>query len=230
MAERTAGIETAGKTSTIGTKITASGASADAGSTPQRAPPKEAGGAKAAKTAKVTRTNTVTRTARPAKATRTAAATRTANAAKAVSGTRLTIAARRARFLKILAATANVSRAARDAGVSSSSLYRHRAINALFAKAWDAAIGEALDALEEVLIERARDGVEKPVFFGGKVTGTVRVYSDQLGMFLLRARRPQIYDRAANGGQPVSEMSDKEAKAEFQRRLERVIALRDVVA
>lgn len=133
-----------------------------------------------------------------------------------------TLADQRETFLKVLAQTANVSRAAREAGITTSTVYRARARNATFAREWDAAIGEALDALEETLIERARDGVEKPVFYGGEQKGTVRVYSDQLAMFMLRAKRPEVYDRVIAAAQPAAALTEPEAKAEFERRLIRV--------
>lgn len=134
------------------------------------------------------------------------------------------IVERRAHFLEILRRTANVSRAAREAGIASSTLYGQRARSPGFARAWDAAMAEALDTLEEVLIARARDGVEKPVFYGGEVKGTVRVYSDQLAMFLLRARRPEIYDRVTPlpGAAPSADVSEAEARDEFARRLKKI--------
>ncbi len=46
-------------------------------------------------------------------------------------------------------------------------------------------------------MRRAVEGVIKPVFHQGKRVGTLRVYSDSLLMFLLRARRPEKFaDRA----------------------------------
>lgn len=130
----------------------------------------------------------------------------------------------RSRFIEVLRQTANVSRAAREAGIPSSTLYRQRARFAAFARQWDEAMNEALDMLEEVLIERARDGVEKPVYYGGEQRGTVRVYSDTLGMFMLRAKRPEIYNRGTVSPQapePIEEMTEAEAKAEFERLLAR---------
>lgn len=133
-----------------------------------------------------------------------------------------TAAERRATFLAVLARTANVSRAARAAGIASSTLYGMRSRSAAFAREWDAAIAEALDTLEETLIQRALHGVEKPVFYGGEQRGSVRVYSDQLAMFLLRARRPEVYDRVVKAAQTPDEMSEEEARAEYERRLRRI--------
>src|SRR3546814_11213736 len=68
-------------------------------------------------------------------------------------------------------------------------------------------MNQALDDLEAVLLERAAHGVEKPVFYGGKQCGKVRQYSDTLAMFILRAKRPNTYGRAATGDpqSPVEE-------------------------
>lgn len=132
-----------------------------------------------------------------------------------------TVAARRACFLDALRQTANVSSAARIAGLASSTVYRHRANNANFAAAWDAAIAEAMDELEDVLIQRAKHGVEKPIYFRGEQVGTVRSYSDALGMFLLKARRPEIYSRM-QAPASLADMTQDEARAEVERRLDRL--------
>jgi hypothetical protein len=56
------------------------------------------------------------------------------------------MAARKAKFLKALAA-----------GITTSTLYEHRRRLPAFTAQWDAATAEALDDLEETLIERASD-------------------------------------------------------------------------
>ncbi|QIG81577.1 hypothetical protein [Stakelama tenebrarum] len=130
------------------------------------------------------------------------------------------IAVRKACFLEILRQTANVARAAREAGLSSSTVYSHRARFPGFARDWDAAVAEALDELESQLMERARNGVEKPVYYRGEVVGSVRTYSDSLGMFLLKAKRPEVYDRMGGNAPPSPPtISEAEAKAEVLRRI-----------
>jgi hypothetical protein len=149
--------------------------------------------------------------------------------AKAASGRKLPSAAvRRACFLEVLRRTANVSRAAREAGLATSTLYAQRARSATFAADWDAAVAEALDALEEELVHRVRHGVEKPVFYAGQQVGSMRQYSDALAMFILKARRPEVYGRvvaeralAAEAG-AGDEPSQDEARAEVLRRLARL--------
>lgn len=132
-----------------------------------------------------------------------------------------TIATRRTKFLKKLAQTANVSLSARHAGISKSALYKYRQTTASFAAAWDDALGEALDALEQAVIERASMGVEKPVFFGGEQIGAVRNYSDALAMFMLRAHRPEVYARLSAEAAREGD-DDAAARAEVLRRIERL--------
>jgi hypothetical protein len=55
------------------------------------------------------------------------------------------------------------------------------------------AIDEGTDVLEDEVFRRAREGVEKPVFYEGVECGTVRVYSDTLAIFLLKGRRPDKF-------------------------------------
>ncbi|MFM9977897.1 MAG: hypothetical protein ACKVOP_07630 [Sphingomonadaceae bacterium] len=140
-----------------------------------------------------------------------------------------TAAAKRVRFIKVLTATANVSRAAREAGMGSSTVYRHRAKFETFRAAWDAAIDAALDDLEGALLHRAVNGVEKPIVYGGKTIGTTRTYSDTLGMFLLKMRRPEIYARAMGSNEPLTgESGDDEG--EVTRRIERIAARNSAVS
>lgn len=50
-----------------------------------------------------------------------------------------------------------------------------------------------VDQLESEAIRRAKDGVERPVYQGGELVGTVTEYSDSLLMFLLKGMRPDKY-------------------------------------
>ena len=73
------------------------------------------------------------------------------------------MAVRKTCFIELLRRSANVSRAAREAGIASSTVYRQRAGSKTFAQDWDNAVAEALDALEEAVMGRVRDGVARPV-------------------------------------------------------------------
>lgn len=98
-----------------------------------------------------------------------------------------------ATFLETFAATGNVKESAAAAGVGRRTVYDRRSNDATFAAAWDDAEQESHDRLEREAFRRAAEGVEKPVFQGGKLVGTVCEYSDTLLIFLLKARRPEKY-------------------------------------
>ena len=99
------------------------------------------------------------------------------------------------RFLMRLAETGNVSAAARHAGRPRSYVYDCRRRDAAFGAAWADALEEAADRLELEALRRAVDGVDEDKFFQGAVVGQITRYSDNLLMFLLRARRPALFNR-----------------------------------
>lgn len=135
-----------------------------------------------------------------------------------------TLGAKRAVFLKELRKTLNVSAAARKAGIGNSTVYRHRRANARFRADWDAALAEAVDDVESNILRRAIEGVERPVYYRGQKVGSIRTYSDALGMFVLKAKRPEVYARLVGAGAAgaAAEMTEAEAKAELLRRLDRL--------
>lgn len=120
----------------------------------------------------------------------------------------------------------NVTAAAEAADVSRSSAYALRANDTAFRRAWDDAVEGALDDLEAELHRRAKEGAEKPVFYGGKPVGSVRNYSDNLAMFLLRSRRPHIYGDSAKAANAPGPDRAETAK-EVRRRLEEKLAAAD---
>ncbi|HXF65635.1 MAG TPA: hypothetical protein VNK67_02905 [Burkholderiales bacterium] len=103
----------------------------------------------------------------------------------------------KAAFLEALAETANVTWACRAAGLPRRVAYEWREADRAFAKAWEEAVELGTDALEDEAIRRGHQGVDKPVYQGGRKVGTVREYSDTLLIFMLKARRPEKFkDRA----------------------------------
>jgi hypothetical protein len=106
---------------------------------------------------------------------------------------------KRSEFFAVLAGTANVSTAASAIGMSRTAAYVERARNPDFAKGWTQALDVALDELELAVLERATHGYNKDVFRQGIKTDTMRLYSDALAMFLLRAHRAHIYGKSAEG-------------------------------
>ena len=110
-------------------------------------------------------------------------------------------AKKREKFLAALATGLSVSNACSSAGLARRTAYDWRDADPDFAKAWDHAIEDGTDALEDEARRRAFEGAEEPVFYQGKQVGTVRKYSDTLLIFLLKGRRPDKFkDRVAHGG------------------------------
>ena len=108
---------------------------------------------------------------------------------------------KRRMFLAALAACGNVTRAAQAACCTREGAYHLRTQDADFAAAWDDALEQAADVLEQEAFRRAHDGVEEPLtcargLIYDETTGqpvTVRKYSDTLLIFLLKGARPQKY-------------------------------------
>jgi hypothetical protein len=97
-------------------------------------------------------------------------------------------------FLAALEETAIVSKAAKKAKITRSAVYVARNQDEEFAKAWDTALELGIATLEDEAIRRARDGVLDPVYQGGERVGSIRKYSDTLLIFLLKTRKPGIYN------------------------------------
>ena len=100
---------------------------------------------------------------------------------------------KREKFLDGLGKSCNVSKACKLAGIARNSAYLWRDDDKVFAAEWDKAIEQAADLLEEEAIRRAKDGVKKPVYRGGRLVGYVTEYSDTLLIFLLKGAKPQKY-------------------------------------
>ena len=110
-------------------------------------------------------------------------------------------------FLATLRETANVRLAAESAGLSRSTAYAHRKGNPTFSDAWNDALEEAVDLLEQEARRRALVGVDEPVFYQGEEVSTVRKYSDVLLIFLLKAHRPRKFrervELSGNADEPL---------------------------
>ena len=104
---------------------------------------------------------------------------------------------KRAKFLKKLAEMPNVARAARLCGVTRQTAYAHRDKDESFSKAWDDAIEEGIEKLEEVAMRRAKK------------------QSDTLLIFLLKAHRPDLYrEQVKVSGHLTWEQIVREAQAD----------------
>jgi hypothetical protein len=111
--------------------------------------------------------------------------------------------ARQERFLKALSDTGSVTTAAAVAGTSRTRVYELRKADPAFASAWEEAEEIAADRLEDEARRRALEGVPEPLVSAGKLVRdddgqpiTVRRYSDNLLLALLKAHRPPRRERS----------------------------------
>jgi hypothetical protein len=86
-----------------------------------------------------------------------------------------------------------VSHAAKAAGIGRRTVYDWLERDAEFRQAFADAEQEAFDTLEREAVRRAAEGVEEPVYAGGKKVGSIRKYSDTLLIFLLKGARPSKF-------------------------------------
>ncbi len=114
------------------------------------------------------------------------------------------------RFLEELADTGSVSTAASAAGTSRTRVYELRKADPTFASAWQDAEEIAVDRLEDEARRRALEGVPEPLVSGGKLVRdgegqpiTIRRYSDNLLLALLKAHRPPRRERSVPFQLPV---------------------------
>jgi hypothetical protein len=105
---------------------------------------------------------------------------------------------RLAEFFRHLARTASVSTACEKTGLRRSSVYWLRNNDPAFAARWTEALDLGVEQLQDNAMKRAIDGVERPVWRGGEKVGSVTHYDNRLLQFLLKAHRPQVYDRPRN--------------------------------
>ena len=85
-----------------------------------------------------------------------------------------------AAFVQTLAQWGNVRAAAAQVGVSRQHLYRMRRASAEFRELWDAALLLARPQVEEVLADRALNGVTETVFYHGEEVATRTRYDARL--------------------------------------------------
>ena len=120
---------------------------------------------------------------------------------------------KRQKFLDALAQTCNITKACEISGIGRASVYDWRGEDEGFAKDWKKALEIGSELLEDEAVRRAREGVEEPVYQGGRLVGHVRKYSDTLLIFLLKGAKPEKYrenvkqEISGAGGGPVQIIS-----------------------
>lgn len=98
-----------------------------------------------------------------------------------------------AKFLYGLRKGNTVSSAAAIAGFARQTVYDHRERDKTLAVRWVEAEAEGTEVLEQEAFRRAVQGTDHPVTYEGAITATYKEYSDTLLIFLLKARRPEVY-------------------------------------
>lgn len=112
-------------------------------------------------------------------------------------------------LLAAFAEGGTILHACRAVGVGRRTHYGWMASDPAYAEAFADAREQAADALEAEARRRAVEGVEEPVYQGGKQVGTIRRYSDTLLIFLLKGARPEKYrdrvtaEHTGPGGGPL---------------------------
>jgi len=121
------------------------------------------------------------------------------------------------RFLEALSLWGSVRAACRAVPVAPQTVYRARRSDADFALAWDAAVLVARPHVEDVLSDRALNGVEEPVFYHGEEIARRRRYDSRL----LLAHLARL-DKAEDRDEVREVAEDFDAALERLRRGERV--------
>ena len=108
--------------------------------------------------------------------------------------------------------------AAKAANVTTETVRNHRKDDPEFSEAYDTALEEFRDELEQEAYRRAVQGVEEDHYFKGDHTHTTVKYSDRLMELLLKRHRPEYRDKITadvnvQGGVlllPTNELDSKE--------------------
>lgn len=96
-------------------------------------------------------------------------------------------------FLAALEMDGRVLEACKIAKIGRSTAYEARQQDETFALAWADVEEATTERMEHEAIRRGVDGVHRDVFYKGEVCGAERHYSDTLLIFMLKARRPEVY-------------------------------------
>jgi hypothetical protein len=137
---------------------------------------------------------------------------------------------KRRTLLTLLAQGSRIGVACEAIKVSRQAVHLVRRREPEFNQQVEDALAVGATALEDEALRRAVEGVDRPVFQGGKLCGHVREYSDTLLLALLKARLPDKYrDRvsqeitgAAGGPVRIEDLHPLEAKQRLLAIMERL--------
>jgi len=86
-----------------------------------------------------------------------------------------------------------VKGAAAATGVTRKTIYEWLKADSAFNAEFERAKEDVTDELEQEAKRRAYEGVDKPIYWQGKLVDTIKEYSDTLLIFLLKGNRPDKY-------------------------------------
>jgi hypothetical protein len=132
-------------------------------------------------------------------------------------------ARKQAIFFAELAATCNVSAAARKARISDSTVYEHRLRYAAFRARWLEAVRESYARLELAVLDRSLNGTVKTVTRADGSVDRIHEYPNAMALQLLRQHR----ETAAAAQIEPDPTAVEEARRRIARKLERLAAQRE---
>lgn len=138
--------------------------------------------------------------------------------------------AKKAKAIEALGKYGNVTDAARVAGISDTTFYRHLNKDPDFARSCEPARERAAKPLETLAWERATEGAPEKVIRNGEVVQIKVKPSDAMLGMLLRASDPKKYGRLSRGGATRKQIEKKLRKtieAETRERMKRELVASD---
>jgi hypothetical protein len=126
-------------------------------------------------------------------------------------------------FIAALADTGSVDAACKAVDMAQRGAYylRRQPGAESFRAAWQAALDCGVQRIEDVVMDRALNGVEEPVYSYGALIGTRRRYNDRLLMFILRNRAPERFAQGnPKGLNAVGQMEVERLKKQWRKEWE----------
>lgn len=124
-------------------------------------------------------------------------------------------------FLEALADCGNISDAARDAQISRKTVLKARQ-NPEFEKLYQYYLDMGISSIEDEATRRATIGTLEPIFHRGRRIASVRKKSDLLLMFILKARRPDVYREKYDAPAPTFEDAVESPREKIASRIARI--------
>lgn len=123
--------------------------------------------------------------------------------------------AKKAAAVEAMAKYGNVTDAARAAGVSDTTFYRHLDKDADFARLCEIARSQASQPLETLAWQRATEGAPEKTIRNGEVVQIKVKPSDAMMRLLLQASNPKKYGRLSRGG-PTRKQIERKLRSKIE--------------